>query len=545
MQNKRQHNGCTEDKPLKLLVVFHVYYEEFVSYYLEKMKNICGCDWDLVITGSNLSKETRDRISSFKTDAVFCETPNVGYDVWPFLSVIQNTDLQKYDFVIKLHTKNQDSLTFVLNGFRLNGESWKSELVEALLGSERNFRALASLFRKHRDVGMAYSASLDILLKDNLPEDVEAVEKEMERLGIDSSCRHFCGGTMFAAKAEALEWIKNDKINISIFETSQDSHQSVTMGHVYERILSMATVAAGYRICLLKNDLYKYLHIQFKRNIQPFLEWHLSIRYCSNKNQKKITVFGFEFRLKEHKNRKISVIVPAYNAEKYIADTLESVRNGNYGDWECIIVDDGSSDDTKKIAAMFCKIDKRFKLIVQENKGVSAARNRAIEAATGDFILPLDADDIIEPDYMRDALKVFKRKPGTKLVYCKARLFGEQDVSWALPEYDYKRFIATNCIFCSCIFRRSDAIKAGLYDESFRSGYEDWDFLLRLLKPKDKVVRINRELFRSRIHPDYVISNNSRALNCEESLLNKIAAKYPDIYGPYRENIIKDMRKIR
>ncbi|MGN0191160.1 MAG: glycosyltransferase [Candidatus Cryptobacteroides sp.] len=543
MQSKRLHKGFKEDMPMKVLVVFHVYYEDFVSYYLDKMKNIRGCDWDLVITGRNLSTETRRLITAFKADAVFCETPNIGYDVWPFLYVIQNTDLDEYDFIIKLHTKNQDSLTFVLNGFRFNGESWRSELVEALLGSEQRFRTLTDLFRKHRDVGMAYSASLDILMKDNQPEDVEAVEKELERLGIDDGCRHFCGGTMFAARAEALEWIKNDKINASIFETSLGSHQSVTMGHIYERILSMATVAAGYRISLIKNDWYKYLHIQFKRKIQPVLEWLFSIRYCSDKAQKKITVFGLEFRLKEKKLETISVIVPAFNAEKHIADTLESVRNQNYGKWECIIVDDGSSDDTRKAAALFCKIDDRFKLIVQDNRGVSAARNRAIEAATGEFILPLDADDIIEPDYMRDAMKVFKRKPGTKLVYCKARLFGEQNGSWDLPEYDYKRFIATNCIFCTCFFRRSDAIEAGLYDESFRSGYEDWDFLLRLLKPYDKVVRINREHFRYRMHPKDTITTNSRALGCEETLLNRIAAKYPEIYGPYRDGIIRDMRK--
>ena len=290
MQSKRLHTDFKENRPLKVLVVFHVYYEEFVSYYLEKMKNICGCEWDLVITGGNLNIATRERITAFKSDAVFCETPNIGYDVWPFLYVIQNTDLHQYDFVIKLHTKNQDSKTFRYNGIKFNGEKWRSELVEVLLGSRKRFICLTDILCNHDKTGMAYSQSLDILLKDNLEQDVDAVDREMERLGLDSSCRHFCGGTMFAAKSDALKWIKNDKINKNLFDAPTGSHQTLTMAHVYERILSMAVVAEGYKIRLLRNSWKRSFHLYFKRSIQPCLEWIFSIDYCSGK--KKVIVLG-------------------------------------------------------------------------------------------------------------------------------------------------------------------------------------------------------------------------------------------------------------
>jgi len=237
---------------------------------------------------------------------------------------------------------------------------------------------------------------------------------------------------------------------------------------------------------------------------------------------------------------KISVIVPSYNVENFLAETLDSVRSQTYGDWECIIVDDGSTDGTWKVAKEFCNKDPRFRLIHQENKGLAGARNAGIDNASGEFILPLDADDLIGREYMEMAMRVFMEQPDVKLVYCKARMFGVKDRNWELPQYNYRRLIAINHIFCTCFFRRADAIDAGKYDVSFRTGYEDWDFLLRLLGPNDKVVRIDKVLFFYRQHSTETLVKT--AMKNESQILKRIVEKYPNIYAQYMDRLIYQMR---
>ena len=91
---------------------------------------------------------------------------------------------------------------------------------------------------------------------------------------------------------------------------------------------------------------------------------------------------------------KVSVIIPAYNQAKYLEDALNSVRNQTFEDWECIIVNDGSTDNTEEIAKKFVNLDIRFKYIYQENKGLAGARNTGLKHAKGDFIQFLDSDDV-------------------------------------------------------------------------------------------------------------------------------------------------------
>ena len=99
----------------------------------------------------------------------------------------------------------------------------------------------------------------------------------------------------------------------------------------------------------------------------------------------------------------VSVVIPAYNAEKYLPETLGSLRAQTLTDWEALIVDDGSTDATAQIASAAAADDARFRVLTQENAGVSAARNHGIREACGTYILFLDSDDLLE----RDALRAF------------------------------------------------------------------------------------------------------------------------------------------
>lgn len=94
----------------------------------------------------------------------------------------------------------------------------------------------------------------------------------------------------------------------------------------------------------------------------------------------------------------VSIVIPAYQAEKYLADTLQSVKNQSYSNLEILIVDDGSTDNTARISQQFEAADSRFKWIHQKNAGVSMARNRGIKISAGEFIVLLDADDLLTQD---------------------------------------------------------------------------------------------------------------------------------------------------
>lgn len=96
----------------------------------------------------------------------------------------------------------------------------------------------------------------------------------------------------------------------------------------------------------------------------------------------------------------ISVIVPVYNVEKYLEECLDSIQNQTYSDIEVILVNDGSTDKSKKICGKYCKQDSRFKLINQTNQGQSVARNNGVAASTGKFIVFVDSDDIILTNYL-------------------------------------------------------------------------------------------------------------------------------------------------
>lgn len=100
------------------------------------------------------------------------------------------------------------------------------------------------------------------------------------------------------------------------------------------------------------------------------------------------------------KNFKISIIVPVFNAEKYLRETVESVITQNYKNWELIAINDGSFDKSLEILTEFSNLDSRIKVITIGNKGVSNARNIGISMASGDYILMLDSDDALAPNML-------------------------------------------------------------------------------------------------------------------------------------------------
>lgn len=191
---------------------------------------------------------------------------------------------------------------------------------------------------------------------------------------------------------------------------------------------------------------------------------------------------------------KVSVVIPCFNHWHYLKDAVESALNQTYQDTEIIVVDDGSDERPDDQLLDFLK-SKNVSLLKRERGGPSAARNRGIENAQGELILPLDADDKIAPTYIEKGQKIFLEQENTGIVYCDAQYFGKRDENWQLPPYNFPDILLDNFIFSAALFKKDDWQKVGGYNLNMTHGWEDHDFWLSIIELKKTVVRIPEPLF--------------------------------------------------
>jgi len=214
---------------------------------------------------------------------------------------------------------------------------------------------------------------------------------------------------------------------------------------------------------------------------------------------------------------------------------IESIRNQTYQNWECIIVNDGSKDNTIEIANFYCNVDDRIKLLNIENGGLSNARNIGIKHSHGAYILPLDADDKILPSYMEKAISILIHKKEIAIVLSDAKYFGEMSGNVPLNDFSSERLHFDNSFFPSSMFRRQDYNQTNGYDTRLYS-FEDWDFWLSLIENGGQIYKIPEVLFCYRVRKNSML----RTLNIadREYLFELIVAKHPKIYNRYYKRLI-------
>ena len=230
---------------MKLLVHLHIWYPEQIPYFLSRLSNIRGCDWDLYVTGV---PEGREAVRAFKPDAVFLDTEPVGYDVWPFIQVLRTAPLEQYDCVLKLHTKNRAPKFIQVNGVVLPGYRWRNLLVEALLGSPACFRRALGALEQDPSAGLACQALLLKRLSRTAPSDTTLLAAEAARVGLSLRGNAFCAGTLFLARASAYAWLREAPVEAEHFAGTSATHASGSPAHVYERLLSLCVTSAGLRL---------------------------------------------------------------------------------------------------------------------------------------------------------------------------------------------------------------------------------------------------------------------------------------------------------
>lgn len=208
-----------------------------------------------------------------------------------------------------------------------------------------------------------------------------------------------------------------------------------------------------------------------------------------------------ERTLAENRNPALSVIVPCYNLGAYLPEAVDSVLAQTYGDYEIIIIDDGSTDEfTRLLLDAFSP--PRTQILRGPNRGVGAARNAAIRRARGRYLCCLDPDDRIHPDYLGRCAAILDEKPEVGFVSAHYRVFGERLAVMTPAECSLPESLVENKAIVSSVFRKSAWEQAGGFYENFSvAGFEDWDLWISLLEAGWACEVIPEALFDYRIRP--------------------------------------------
>jgi GT2 family glycosyltransferase len=210
----------------------------------------------------------------------------------------------------------------------------------------------------------------------------------------------------------------------------------------------------------------------------------------------------------------ISIVIPAYNAAITIAETLRSVQAQTIAQWEVIIIDDGSSDQTVVIANQFVLQDQRIRLLSQPNQGVSVARNRGIALAKFDWLLLLDADDWIAPQYIEKMTAAIESDANLDAVHCGGSRIAPDGstlfVQYAPPLPDLFPVFAAGCslMIHACVVRKAIVQSVGGFDPSFHTS-EDWDLWQRIARTGAKFGAIQEVMAFYRQRPNSLSRNTN------------------------------------
>lgn len=230
----------------------------------------------------------------------------------------------------------------------------------------------------------------------------------------------------------------------------------------------------------------------------------------------------------------VSVIVPVFNGERFLAETLDSLRAQTFSAWEALLVDDGSSDGTASLMSKYAREEPRFKVLKHDqNYGLSAARNTGIAQATGEWVALLDGDDVWIPSKLERQLSIAKDNAKANFLFCnywvwdgtttlrtryqKKRRFPAGDVSRELRRFN---LFAPS----SVVIKKETLSKAGPFDPELRA-VEDWDMWLRIAEGRIYALGVWEPQFKYRVWGGNMSANSARLLGWAVRVLEKGVAR--------------------
>lgn len=232
----------------------------------------------------------------------------------------------------------------------------------------------------------------------------------------------------------------------------------------------------------------------------------------------------------------VSVVIPCYNHGQYLEEALTSALASTHPHVEVLIVDDGSTEGRTlevmdQLAARYINTSDCVHLIRQSNKGLAGARNTGIAAATGQYILPLDADDKIRPHFIESALMLMDQESDLGVVFGWAQHFGIRNDIWKLAPFDKQEMLLHNMVPACALFRKQVWLDAGGYDEiHFKEGYEDWDFWLSAMEHQWSFQLIPDVLFDYRVRPGSMVSRCNEP-EIRQKLVTRLIDKHRELFS--------------
>ncbi len=236
----------------------------------------------------------------------------------------------------------------------------------------------------------------------------------------------------------------------------------------------------------------------------------------------------------------LTVAIPCYNHGEFLREAIASLESRPRDRCEVIIINDGSTD--ANTLAYFEELQGQgFAVIHQANLGLATARNTAIAAARGRYILPLDADNRLRPGYIERSIEILDRDPEVGVVYGDVEFFGDQIGRWELPDFDLTRLLLGNFIDACAAFRKSIWADCGGYDPHIpdQLGYEDWDFWLSVAALGWKFHHIPEVMYEYRVRSDSMVQACKRPEN-HKRLVYYFCQKHADLYAPRYAELIAE-----
>jgi len=220
----------------------------------------------------------------------------------------------------------------------------------------------------------------------------------------------------------------------------------------------------------------------------------------------------------------VSVIIPSFNCASWISLAIESVYAQTYHDFELLVVDDGSTDDTSSVIEPY-RARPDFQYILQTNGGPSSARNTGAGAAKGEYLVFLDADDEFEGNALEIMVREIERHNAAWIVTDVLKLTDEGTEHYvsAVPDADFfGGILRRDFVQWGYFYRRDDFFEVGLFDEAMRIR-EDWDINIRMLEHDKQFVYIPSPLYRYRRRETSAMTSSTRdrILGCTRFLLRK------------------------
>jgi glycosyltransferase involved in cell wall biosynthesis len=247
--------------------------------------------------------------------------------------------------------------------------------------------------------------------------------------------------------------------------------------------------------------------------------------------------------MNKRKTPLVSIVVTCYNYGRYVIESLDSVKKQTYANLELIIINDGSTDDSDKVIKKWLKENpntaKKTQYVSQKNQGIVFARNKGLDLAQGEYIIFLDADDVLPDDYIKKSVD-FAIKNDADVVYGDFHQFsddGTVNSKMIFPEFSLETLLAVNVINISSLIKTSAAKKHSFDAHLNHLSHEDWDYFLGLALGGAKIMHLKENYLHYRIKSNSRnVTDIKKYMKTYAHIIDKYAKKYPKQFENIEQN---------